>query len=46
MSISLTILGCHSATPRTFASPTSQFLSINNEHFLIDCGEGTQVQLR
>lgn len=46
MSISLTILGCHSATPRTFASPTSQFLSINNEHFLIDCGEGTQIQLR
>lgn len=46
MSISLTILGCHSATPRTFVSPTSQFISINNEHFLIDCGEGTQVQLR
>jgi len=46
MSISLTILGCHSATPRSFAHPTSQFLSINNEHFLIDCGEGTQVQLR
>jgi len=46
MSISLTILGCHSATPRSFAHPTAQFLSINNEHFLIDCGEGTQVQLR
>ncbi|MCF6213130.1 MAG: ribonuclease Z [Flavobacteriaceae bacterium] len=46
MALSLTILGCHSATPRTFAYPTSQFLSINNEHFLIDCGEGTQVQLR
>lgn len=46
MSISLTILGCHSATPRTFAHPTSQYLEINNSHFLIDCGEGTQVQLR
>jgi ribonuclease Z len=46
MSLSLTILGCHSATPRSFAHPTSQFLSINNEHFLIDCGESTQVQLR
>jgi len=46
MSISLTILGCHSATPRTFAHPTSQFLEINNRHFLIDCGEGTQTQLR
>ena len=46
MSITLTILGCHSATPRSFAHPTSQFIAINNEHFLIDCGEGTQVQLR
>ena len=46
MALSLTILGCHSATPRSFAHPTAQFLSLNNEHFLIDCGEGTQVQLR
>ena len=46
MSLKLTILGCHSATPRTFAHPTSQFLEINNRSFLIDCGEGTQVQLR
>jgi len=46
MSIDLTILGCHSATPRTFAYPSSQFLEINNRHFLIDCGEGTQTQLR
>ncbi|NNC70517.1 MAG: ribonuclease Z [Flavobacteriaceae bacterium] len=46
MSLRLTILGCHSATPRTFAHPTSQFLEINNRSFLIDCGEGTQVQLR
>ena len=46
MSLQLTILGCHSATPRTFAHPTSQFLEINNRSFLIDCGEGTQVQLR
>jgi len=46
MSINLTILGCHSATPRVNAHPTSQFLDINNRAFLIDCGEGTQVQLR
>ncbi|PCI04876.1 MAG: ribonuclease Z [Flavobacteriaceae bacterium] len=46
MSINLTILGCHSATPRVNAHPTSQFLTINNRTFLIDCGEGTQVQLR
>lgn len=42
----LTILGCYSATPRTFTNPTSQVLEINNHIFLIDCGEGTQVQLR
>jgi ribonuclease Z len=46
MSLKLTILGCHSATPRTFANPTAQYLEINNRSFLIDCGEGTQVQLR
>ncbi|MEO9569610.1 MAG: ribonuclease Z [Polaribacter sp.] len=46
MSISLTILGCHSATPRINAFPTSQYLEINNSHFLIDCGEGTQRQMR
>jgi len=42
----LNILGCFSATPRTFTNPTSQVLEINNHLFLIDCGEGTQVQLR
>ena len=42
----LTILGCYAATPRTFTNPTSQVLEINNQLFLIDCGEGTQVELR
>ncbi len=42
----LTILGCYAATPRTFTNPTSQVLDIQNHMFLIDCGEGTQVQLR
>ena len=46
MSLTLTILGCHSATPRVNAFPTSQYLEINNSHFLIDCGEGTQRQMR
>jgi ribonuclease Z len=46
MSLRLTILGCHSATPRVNAHPTSQYLEINNNHFLIDCGEGTQRQMR
>ena len=42
----LTILGCCAATPRTLTNPTSQVLEIKNRMFLIDCGEGTQVQLR
>jgi len=46
MSLKLTILGSHSATPRVNAHPTAQYLEIKNHNFLIDCGEGTQVQLR
>jgi ribonuclease Z len=42
----LTILGCYAATPRSFTNPTSQVLVINGHKFLIDCGEGTQVELR
>ncbi|MEE9362189.1 MAG: ribonuclease Z [Cellulophaga sp.] len=42
----LHILGCYAATPRTLTNPTSQVLEIKNNLFLIDCGEGTQVQLR
>jgi ribonuclease Z len=42
----LTILGCYSATPRALNNTTSQVLEIKNHMFLIDCGEGTQIQLR
>src|SRR5690554_312369 len=42
----LTILGCHSATPTVSTHPTSQVLEMRGHLFLIDCGEGTQVQLR
>ncbi len=42
----LQILGCYAATPRTLSNPTAQVLEIRNHLFLIDCGEGTQVQLR
>lgn len=42
----LTILGCYAATPRSFTNPSSQVLDLNGHKFLIDCGEGTQVELR
>jgi len=44
--MNLTILGCYAATPRTMTNPTSQVLEMKERMFLIDCGEGTQVQLR
>ncbi|MBW8360193.1 MAG: ribonuclease Z [Weeksellaceae bacterium] len=46
MSTYLTILGYNSAIPTVNSSPTAQFLDMEERHFLIDCGEGTQVQLR
>lgn len=42
----LTILGCSSATPTSSRNPTAQLLNIAERFFLIDCGEGTQMQLR
>jgi ribonuclease Z len=44
--LKIKILGCYAATPRTITNPTSQVLEIKSHMFLIDCGEGTQVQLR
>lgn len=46
MSTQLTILGFNSAIPTAHSAPTSQFLKIDEHYFLIDCGEGTQVQIR
>ena len=45
MSFELTILGCNSAIPTNHRKPTAQLLNVA-ERFLIDCGEGTQLQLR
>jgi ribonuclease Z len=39
------ILGSSSATPVFNRHHSSQLLTINNQLFLIDCGEGTQLQL-
>tara|TARA_B100001741_G_C16523523_1_gene585942 strand:+ start:118 stop:1044 length:927 start_codon:yes stop_codon:yes gene_type:complete len=46
MSFKLTVLGCGSAIPNLVDCPTSQLLNVNERFFLLDCGEGTQVQLK
>ena len=46
MPFKLTILGCSSAIPTLERNPTAQLLNVNERFFLIDCGEGTQLQLR
>ncbi|MEX0636380.1 MAG: MBL fold metallo-hydrolase, partial [Ferruginibacter sp.] len=43
--LSLTILGNNSAIPAFGRNPTAQVLQNEQEEFLIDCGEGTQMQL-
>jgi ribonuclease Z len=44
--LKLHILGCYAAAPRTTTHPTAQVLELRNQLFLIDCGEGTQIELR
>nr|WP_321357488.1 ribonuclease Z [uncultured Draconibacterium sp.] len=46
MSFELTILGSNSALPTSNRYPTAQVLDVPGRCFLIDCGEGTQIQLR
>jgi ribonuclease Z len=40
------ILGCGSALPTLKHFPSSQVVEIRGKLFLVDCGEGTQIQLR
>lgn len=46
MSFEITILGCGSASPTSFRNPSAQIVQVQDRSFLIDCGEGTQVQIR
>ncbi|HAM99539.1 MAG TPA: ribonuclease Z [Marinilabiliales bacterium] len=46
MVFSLTILGSSSALPAPNRFSTAQVLNVLERFFLIDCGEGTQIQLR
>jgi len=43
--IAVTILGNNSAVPSHNRHPSAQVLQSGEHHFLIDCGEGTQMQM-
>ncbi len=46
MSFYVQFLGTGSALPTARQHPTSQYIFCQNRHFLMDCGESTQIQLR
>ena len=46
MIFKVNILGCGSATPTLRRNPTAQVVNLLERHFLIDCAEGTQLQMR
>ena len=46
MKFDITILGCGSATPTLVRNPTSQVINIMERYMMVDCAEGTQLQLR
>lgn len=46
MTFEVTILGCGAATPTNRYNPSAQVVNLHDQLFLVDCGEGTQVQLR
>ncbi len=41
----VTILGNNSAVPAFDRHPTSQVVTLDGTNYLVDCGEGTQIQL-
>ena len=43
--LAVTILGNNSAVPAFDRHPTSQVVTLNGFSFLVDCGEGTQIQM-
>lgn len=45
MRFDVLILGSSSATPIYGRHPTAQLINVNEQLYLVDCGEGTQVQL-
>ncbi len=46
MSFSITILGCSSAIPDPQRNSSAQVVDFDEKAYLIDCGEGTQIQMK
>lgn len=46
MKFEVTILGSSAALPTLERNATAQYVICQNKHLLIDCGEGTQLQMR
>jgi ribonuclease Z len=46
MTFSLTVLGSSSALPTEDRFPTAHVLNVHERFFMIDCGEGAQMQLK
>ena len=46
VSFELIILGSSSTLPTSKRYPTAHLLKVDERFFLIDCGEGAQIQLR
>jgi ribonuclease Z len=45
MRFDVTILGCAGATPTLERFPSAQVVNVNERNYLIDCGEGAQMQM-
>jgi ribonuclease Z len=45
VSFKITILGSSGAVPAFGRFPSSQLIDVQHNHFLVDCGEGSQMQL-
>jgi ribonuclease Z len=45
MTFEVTILGSNAAVPAFGRHPSAQVLNVNEQYYLIDCGEGTQIRM-
>ncbi len=46
MQFKVQVLGSSSGVPSSKRNPSAQLVNLHEQYYLIDCGEGTQIQLR